>query len=110
MKPIGLALAFALLVSPIAAQSQEITPEGYKIIELSPPTIPQSQEREQKPSASSDARYIVIPKAGSLDWALLLDSNTGQTWRLGNVKVGTEEGTTETQWFWVPIDTCDTCR
>ncbi len=88
-------LALALLASPIAVQSQE---------------------REQKPSASSDARFIVIPKAGGLNWALLLDTRTGTTWRLGAVEVSNpnlkdaEKVPLETRWFWVPIEVCDGCR
>jgi len=59
-----------------------------------------------------DARFTLIPKVGGLDWAVLLDTKTGRTWRLGAVKVPNPdlEGSLETQWFWVPIEVCDTCR
>ncbi len=88
MKLIGFALALALVASPIAAQSHE---------------------RNKKPSISSDGRFIIIEKAGDRDWALLLDTRTGNTWRLAAVKVPNSEGS-ETQWFWVPMEICDSCR
>ena len=75
----------------------------------------QSQEQEQKSSTSSDGRFIVIPKATGLDWALLIDTRTGNTWRLGAVKVpnpdldDAAQKPLEMRWFWVPIEVCDTC-
>ncbi len=88
MKLIGFALALALLASPIAAQSHE---------------------RDKKPTISSDGRFIIIEKAGGLDWALLLDTRTGNTWRLAAVKMPNSEAS-DTQWFWVPMEVCDSCR
>ena len=95
MKLIGFALMLALLTSPVAAHSQG---------------------QQHEPSTSSNERFIVIPKAGSLEWALLLDTRTGTTWRLGAVREpnpdlkDAEKGPLETRWFWVPVEVCDTCR
>ena len=92
MKLIGFTLVLALLASPIAVQSQE---------------------QEQKSPTSNNGRFIIIPKAGSLDWALLLDTRTGKTWRLGAVKADLDDaakGPLQVRWFWVPIEVCDACQ
>ena len=63
-----------------------------------------------------DARFTLIPKVGGLDWAVLLDTKTGRTWRLGAVKFPNTDPQTaaselmETRWVWVPIEICDICR
>lgn len=48
-------------------------------------------------------KYVVIPKASGRDWAILLDTQTGQTWRLGQRQPGS-------RWAWIPIGVCADCR
>ena len=101
MKLIGFALALVLLASPIAAQKPE-SPFAALPAKVNP--------FDDLPDIN--ARFIIIRKATGLDWALLLDTRTGKTWRLGALQKPNPDiaGSFETQWFWVPIKVCDECR
>ena len=55
-------------------------------------------------------KYVLVPKAGGRDWAIMLDTQTGRTWRLGHLQSGTVEGKAGGRWYWMPIGICADCR
>ncbi|MEE8607181.1 MAG: hypothetical protein V3S55_06240 [Nitrospiraceae bacterium] len=105
MKLIRFVLVLVLLASPLAAQKPE-NPFAALPAKVNPKVNP----FDDLPDIN--ARFIIIRKATGLDWALLLDTRTGKTWRLGALQKPNPDiaGSFETQWFWVPIKVCAECR
>ena len=97
-------LALALMVSAVATSHAQDAPE-----EIPQEGDSESAIEENLPEGDV-GKYVLIPKAGGRDWAIMLDTQTGRTWRLGHLQPGTVEGKPGDRWYWMPIGVCADCR
>jgi hypothetical protein len=54
-------------------------------------------------------RYQLVAKANGLDFAIMIDTETGTTWRLAFIPSDPKDPT-KGLWKWTPIENCPDCR
>lgn len=107
MKQIVLA-ATLLIFSAVSVHAQNDSEE--EIPEDEEVNLSRDDEKDVSLPSGEVGKYVVIPKAGGRDWAILLDTQTGETWRLGHQPAGTSGNRSGDRWVWMPINVCADCR